>query len=315
MILLYGRADDTPLRLTREAARTLGVDHRMIDQSQLRHHHMRLEIGATGPGGWLRLAGEHIALERISGVFARPLAVAEDPWYARRALAFHETFLDWLDCADATVANRPSQMHSNTSKPYQSQLIAAAGFAVPDTLVTDDPEQVHAFRQVHGRVVFKSISGIRSIVSELNDDHSARLDQVRALPTQFQAYVPGVDLRVHVVGEEVFATEIVSEVTDYRYGDRAGAQVTLRPTTVPPDVAGKCVALAASLGLTLCGIDLRRRPDGEHVCFEANPMPAFSYYETHTGQAISSTLVGQLASDGNGRSKVSIRGILDSSVN
>jgi D-alanine-D-alanine ligase-like ATP-grasp enzyme len=40
----------------------------------------------------------------------------------------------------------------------------------------------------------------------------------------------------------------------------------------------------------MCGIDLRRRADGSYVCFEVNPMPAFSYYETNTGQPIARTL-------------------------
>jgi NAD(P)-dependent dehydrogenase (short-subunit alcohol dehydrogenase family) len=44
----------------------------------------------------------------------------------------------------------------------------------------------------------------------------------------------------------------------------------------------------------ICGIDLRRRPDGEHVCFEVNPMPGYSYFESETGQAISEALVDYL---------------------
>ena len=49
--------------------------------------------------------------------------------------------------------------------------------------------------------------------------------------------------------------------------------------------------LQQQLELPLCGIDLRRRPDGSYVCFEVNPMPAFSYYESNTGQPIARSLV------------------------
>jgi glutathione synthase/RimK-type ligase-like ATP-grasp enzyme len=49
--------------------------------------------------------------------------------------------------------------------------------------------------------------------------------------------------------------------------------------------------LAALLQLPLCGIDLRRCADGSYVCFEVNPMPAFSYYEANTGQPIARRLV------------------------
>jgi glutathione synthase/RimK-type ligase-like ATP-grasp enzyme len=139
--------------------------------------------------------------------------------------------------------------------------------------------------------VFKSVSGVRSIVTELDDGAAARLDRVVALPTQFQEHVSGVDVRVHVVGTSVFATEVRSDAIDYRYAHRTGGVVDLRAAELPPTVADRCVALAAALDLPLCGIDLRRRPDGEHVCFEANPMPAFSYYQAGTGQPIAEALV------------------------
>ncbi|HZL03445.1 MAG TPA: hypothetical protein VFC48_10010, partial [Cellulomonas sp.] len=118
---------------------------------------------------------------------------------------------------------------------------------------------------------------------------------VRLLPTQFQALVPGTDVRVHVVGREVFATEIGSGAVDYRYAGRDGLTAALAATTLPDDVADRCVRLAATLELPLAGIDLRRTPAGDWVCFEVNPMPGYSFYESHTGQPIAAALVRHLA--------------------
>ena len=64
---------------------------------------------------------------------------------------------------------------------------------------------------------------------------------------------------------------------------------------MPVDVASRCVELAEALDLPLAGIDLRRRPDGQYVCFEVNPMPAYSYYESNTGLPISLALADLLA--------------------
>ena len=111
-------------------------------------------------------------------------------------------------------------MGSNSSKPYQAQLIREYGFEVPPTLITNEPEQVLAFRAEHRRIVYKSISGVRSIVQTFDDDDLGRLRAIRWCPTQFQAFVEGVDVRVHVVGDEVFATECASDATDYRYAKR-----------------------------------------------------------------------------------------------
>jgi glutathione synthase/RimK-type ligase-like ATP-grasp enzyme len=85
-----------------------------------------------------------------------------------------------------------------------------------------------------------------------------------------------------------------SDAIDYRYARSDGVDVDLDEITLPADIASACVALAARLGLQFCGIDLRRRPDGEHVCFEVNPMPGYSYFESETGQAISEALVDYL---------------------
>ncbi|MFF3456799.1 RimK family alpha-L-glutamate ligase [Streptomyces sp. NPDC002730] len=186
-------------------------------------------------------------------------------------------------------------MASNASKPYQAQLIARFGFLVPDTLITSDPDEVRLFRERHGRVVYKSVSGIRSVVRELTAADEPRLHLVRGLPTQFQAYVPGHDIRVHVVGRQTYAAQVTSGAIDYRYSVGDGGQTSLSRADLPDAVARRCVRLAAMLGLPFAGIDLRRRPDGSWVCFEVNTMPAYSYYEARAGLPISAALVRLLA--------------------
>lgn len=278
MIAFYGRPDDAPLTLAIQHATAHEIPHVVLDQA-------RLDRGSDLP------------LETITAVYARPLALppCRDPQAGARAAQLHATFMEWLDEAAVLVANRPRAMYSNGSKPYQLQLIAAAGFAVPETLVTNRPEDVLTFRARHGRIIYKSISGIRSIVRELDAHALARLDRVRALPTQFQAHVEGVDVRVHVVGDRTLAAEIRSTATDYRYAHRDDAEVDLRAAVLPPAIHDRCVALARALDLPFCGIDLRRRPDGEHVCFEVNPMPGYSYFERETGLPIAAELVDLLA--------------------
>jgi len=55
-----------------------------------------------------------------------------------------------------------------------------------------------------------------------------RLEQIRWCPVQFQALVPGIDVRVHVVEEDVHRTEIISDTLDYRYARRGGGVADLR---------------------------------------------------------------------------------------
>lgn len=296
MIVFFGHPDDPPLAMAVASARGRGVPHVAVDQHDLDDAVCDVVVTTAGVGGRLVVGDADLALADVGAVYARPLHTTGPDGAPRpsAALQAEAAFVDWLDVADARVLNRPSAMASNTSKPLQAQLIARHGFAVPPTVVTSDPAAVRAFHAAHGRVVFKSVSGVRSIVRDLDTVALRRLGRVRALPTQFQAHVPGVDVRVHVVGATTFAVRIASEATDYRYAHRDGLDVDLSVVDLPADVADRCVALARALGLPLCGIDLRQGPDGTWVCLEANPMPAYSYYERTTGVPIADAIVDLL---------------------
>jgi glutathione synthase/RimK-type ligase-like ATP-grasp enzyme len=159
--------------------------------------------------------------------------------------------------------------------------------------VTTDPDSARAFLRSHRRLVYKSLSGIRSIVAILEPGDEARLDGVRTGPVQLQKWIDGLDVRVHIVGERVFACAVRSTAADYRY---AGTAAELSPYDLPPAVGERAVALAHGMGLRLAGVDLRLTPDGSWVCFEVNPSPGFPWYEDSTGQPIATAIAEELAS-------------------
>ena len=161
--------------------------------------------------GVLRHGGVEVDLEFIRGVYLRPYDLSRLQVCAReveraRVAALNETLLAWSEVTPARVVNRPSAMASNHSKPCQSALIHAQGFDVPRTLLTTDPDAVEAFWEHHQHIIYKSISGVRSIVSRLTPKHRERFASLSNCPTQFQEWIEGVDIRVHVVGDDVFAS-------------------------------------------------------------------------------------------------------------
>jgi glutathione synthase/RimK-type ligase-like ATP-grasp enzyme len=262
VILLWGEAPDPALAAVHAALVRTGAPVRTLD-------HPRPQ-----------------ALAGVEAAYLRPQRQRLDR--ASRAL------LAWANVTSARIVNRPAAMGSNSSKPYQCALIERFGFATPPTLVTTDPAAALDFWQRHRAVVYKSISGVRSVVARLTPDHRARLASLSTCPTQFQAYVPGRDTRVHVVGERVFACDIEAEADDYRYAARCGVPVALRPVVLPAEIADRCRYLVAGLGLIFGGIDLRRTPDGQWVCFEVNPSPGFTFYETATGAPIAAAVADLL---------------------
>jgi glutathione synthase/RimK-type ligase-like ATP-grasp enzyme len=301
LVLLWGLSGERPLAAVREQLISLGVPVLTLDQREVLDTEVRIFVDRDLTGE-IQIRDERVDLASISAVYLRTYDSRRLPVVAREgenssawrhALSVEYAMASWSDVTQALVVNRPQAMAANGSKPYQLEQIRNLGFNVPETLITTDPAAVLEFWERHGAVIYKSVSGIRSIVSRLRTEHAQRLADVTFCPTQFQEYVSGTDHRVHVVGNELFACEVVSEADDYRYPGRH--EVEIHACRLPRDIEDRCRLVAATARLPVAGIDLRRTPEGEWYCFEVNPSPAFTYYENKTGQPIGNAIARLLA--------------------
>lgn len=306
-IILSGIPTESPIALAASSAARLGLQAIVLNQRALTHDSIELTASSRACAGTLLCGRQQHDVATVTGIYSRNMAptdlpecaatgrAAPSPLVQERATAWADIMNAWAECAPLRVANRPTTSMSNFSKPYQCQIIRRSGLQTPATLITNDPDEVRAFHTRHRKVIFKSISGVRSIVRLLDEANLKNLSRVSLLPTQFQAFVPGDNVRVHVVGRHCFAARIVSDAVDYRYATHDGLDVDMQTMTLPDDVASACVALAQALRLAFCGIDFKLTPDGSFVCFEVNTSPAYSYYEENTGLPISDALVRYLA--------------------
>ena len=304
-VVVLGRQREGPCALLLQALRQQGTPVCVLDPSRGPRAPTHWGLDARGRlQGHLRVDGRHVELGAIAGLYLRPVddrRLGLAPGAAlQSAQAWTQAWIEITELAPWRVVNRLSAMASNGSKPLQSQCLAAHGFDVPPMLQTNDPAAVLAFEAEHGPLIYKSASGVRSIVRTLDAAARNRLQAVRVTPTLFQKRLRGTNIRVHVVAEEVFATEVDSEALDYRYALHAAADAqpeadaggltTLRATRLPLDVQARCVAVARALGLAFAGLDLMLADDGRVYCFEANPSPGYSYFEDATGQPIAAAL-------------------------
>lgn len=303
VIMLWGLSQDGPLAAVREALHRQSVPVLFVDQRDVLDTEIELCVDGR-IRGTLRTRNQIYNLDVVTAAYIRPYDSRELPHIEEsgkgsaawcHAIGIDNALLSWVELTPAIVVNRPSVMASNNSKPYQTSHLRSFGFDIPDTLLTTDPKAAREFWECHGTVIYKSISGVRSIVARLTPEHLSRLGDVTWCPTQFQEYIMGHDYRVHVVGEEVFACEVVSTADDYRYAAQRGLEVEIRPYDLPVECADRCRALAAALELIVAGIDLRCTPDGRWYCFEVNPSPGFTYYQEATGQAIDDAIARLLA--------------------
>lgn len=215
---------------------------------------------------------------------------------------WHEAVNGFWQVLDASWVNRPDRDEVASRKAYQLKIAARSGLTVPRTLITSDPDLARAFIETHdpGQTVFKTFSATHAIWREtriVREEELAVLDNVRHAPVIFQEYVPAdIDLRVTVVGDQIFPTAIHSQETDYPVDFRMSlGQARIEPTELPLDVTERLRAFMDRLGLVYGAIDMRRTPSGHYVFLEVNTAGEFLFVEERTGQPISTALVDWLA--------------------
>ena len=212
-----------------------------------------------------------------------------------------------LDCA---WVSHPDAIRRAEHKIVQLHAATKCGFKVPETLVSNAPDEVKAFvDRLAGQVVVKPVyagfvqaQGAPRFVytTQPSRDELSHLDEVCLSPCIFQERIlKTADVRVTVVGERVFATRIETDalppnVPDWRAADVE--QLVHTSYTLPSHIAASCAALTRILGLKFGAIDLSLDDEGEHVFFEINANGQWAWIETATGARISEAIADLLLS-------------------
>jgi hypothetical protein len=271
---------------------------------------MQASWGVVGPPTFIvEHEGKTVNLNDSKAVWWRrvqPFMVDSSVSHAQhRAFAHSETsqaihgMLDSLRCGWINPREADASAHH---KPLQWTVARQLGIALPRTLVTTNAQAACEFVQqvAPAKVVFKaflaSIEEWREtrIVEQEDLD---RLDLVRYAPVIFQEYVPGVDLRIMVIGETIFAAEIDARNTSYPFDMRmVVGEGVVAAVTLPEPVQAQLLALMRRLNLVYGAIDMRRTEKGEHVFLEVNPAGQWLFVEDRTGQPIAKALADKLCS-------------------
>lgn len=243
--------------------------------------------------------GERIMLSDVRSVYWRSYmgtAIPDevtDPF--QREMAYREIescVYSMFRMTDCLWMNSPEAIDMHVYKAYQLQLMHRHHIRIPKTLITNDADELrHFYESLNGKVIFKPVRGGAHTARLTDSDFcSERLRQLAHSPVQFQEMIEGVDVRIYLIGDELFAGEIRSKTLDFREDPNA----EIVPIDLPENVAADCLKLAKALKLNMSGIDARRTPEGEYVFFEGNPAPMFIHFENRTGYPISDRLVDML---------------------
>jgi glutathione synthase/RimK-type ligase-like ATP-grasp enzyme len=252
-------------------------------------------------GGELDLGSVHAVWWRRPGQFGPPDTVRDE---AHRRLALSEAataFHGLFAAMDARWINPPTLDAVASHKPYQLALAEIVGLEIPHTVMTSDPEEAREFWRVcDGDVVYKQFIALPESWSETRRLGEAETkigdEAIRLAPVIFQRHVAAVaDLRVTMIGDEIFAAAVDLRDLEYDVDVRMNLNAKHVAHDLPDDVADKLRGLMRRLGLVYGAIDLRLTKDGRYVFLEINPAGQFLYVEQQTGQPIAATLAARLA--------------------
>jgi len=241
----------------------------------------------------VRLDRDEVALyHRLLPTF-QTIRCGTDRWRGHRiAHYFFERLLDTRFFK--RIINPWMAGWSNGTRPIHYRFLASVGFLVPPWIISNDPEEVQDFlAQNNAEVFVKSVSFHRTISTRFSEYHSRDLQRLLNCPALFQKAVPGADVRVHVVKSNCFGVKIASNCDDYRYP--GNGVVHYSAVDVPEAIARLSVDATRQLGLVFSGIDFKIcQRSGEWYCLEINPMPGYSFYDSHLDGRITAALASYL---------------------
>ncbi len=274
--------------------------------------------------GTLALPSHHLRIEEVKSVwFRRPKLPMFDggnghgspePSRIDEAVDFvaHETeaaifgLLALLE--DVFWVSHPNQFQASDNKLANLKLAESCGLPIPRTMVTNDPDRAKAFYEsCDGQMIVKPFCGLPGpptkgralFANRVRPEHLEHLYLVKHAPCLFQEYVPkDVELRVTIVGHQVFAAEIHSQQSlisrdDWRRYDLTNTPYY--PSSLPLGIQEACLAILAHYGLPFGAIDMVRRPDGACVFLELNANGQWLWVQNLTGLPIAEAIAGILA--------------------
>ncbi|TSA19398.1 hypothetical protein D4R75_09685 [bacterium] len=242
-----------------------------------------------------------IYFRRAPSQFPAGEPTEDDSFLFRERREFLEGLLMSLD---ARWMNPIAETILGERKIRQLSLAKSIGLRIPKTLATNDSKLARDFIDSTGKVIAKPVShgflqgSSTSYSIYTNEIKPADLDKTLPLmeaPMLMQEMVPNkADIRVTLVGEEVFSASIIKEDTSAVDWRRPEGKKVYESHTLPQALSECLLLLNRRMGLIYSAIDLILTPDEEYVFLEVNPVGEWLWLELELGLPISDRILRHL---------------------
>ncbi|HLO93162.1 MAG TPA: hypothetical protein VK195_02495, partial [Burkholderiaceae bacterium] len=314
VLLLTHAADHTTVDWVADALKRRGALPLRVDTDRFPlHWQLALRSEGAEDGGLLRLHGRSHALEEVQAVWLRQwlppaLGDAVDARFRAQCVqeCRHVLRALWDRLEGARWVNALDAVERAGAKLRQLRLARAVGLRVPDTLCSNDPDEVRAFhaRQARGvvmkmqTVLAPGMSGgagnLYTTVIEADD-----LQDERGLvlcPPLFQERIPKAEeLRVIAVDGQLFCAAIRPQAGTGRVDDwRPQTGLAWQIAKLPESVASRFLTLMRRLGLRYGAADFIHTPDDDWVFLEVNACGEWGMLQRDLGLPIADALAEAL---------------------
>jgi glutathione synthase/RimK-type ligase-like ATP-grasp enzyme len=310
--LLIGYRDDPHLLAASKAASRRGVTCFTLDPHSLRDL-VTVNLSCANAPIVGIVSGEDRLESTVNSVWFRFKPIVELPYWgpmqisaAQFAQGEWRTTLRALEnfFPDALWINRPRAQNAANSKIEQLARARDCGFKIPDTRVTNDPDEVIKFIRGHGRVVYKTLefagfpdqTGVYT--TEIDESMiTANAASIRRAPGIFQGFVEkDFEIRATVVGEQIFAARINTPKTgkgtiDWRHNIFDNIY---EPCELDIPTKDSILAFQRVFGIVYGAYDLIRTPAGEVYFLECNPAGQYMWLEEQASLPITEAIAGLL---------------------
>lgn len=238
------------------------------------------------------------------------LPIVENQNLAKKAylLCEYESLLkNLLSTIDAKWLSNPFSIYQAENKLYQLRLAKSLGFKTPNTLVTNSKEDLKTFYLNNSKnVIIKPLSQSRInnnneteyiFTNVLKESHIDEIEKYDLTPCIFQEKIEkSIELRVTVVGENVFTAGVNSQILEATKTDWRKEKLKFYPEEIPNEIKQKCISLVKMLNLKFGAIDLIKDKEGNYIFLEINPNGQWAWIENETGLNISDSIINELLS-------------------
>lgn len=153
------------------------------------------------------------------------------------------------------------------------------GLSTPTSyFIKGDPSFLNKIKHDHSKIIVKSCSSTRSKVVDQTVFLKWTKRNIHSIPTLFQEKAEGEDLRIHVLGDNVFGIKMLNkDAVDYRYSKK---KLLFESIPISSELSDFCKKVVGKEKLFLGGIDFVSSSKGT-VCLECNPAPGWSWYKSN----------------------------------